>query len=161
MSIFGKMSSAGITINPIGAPVRAIKATGSQAAESFGNLRDLGKSIIDERKRTMTAGEPITNEYIEIGHRVAPAAMKQLAAEHRQAAVWLLACSLGAFASIAVSLLFGYLICLPAVFPAMALYMMSARRAWLSYIIVTGNADCRFNSFLVRYGWGKFAIFGE
>ena len=161
MSIFGKMSSAGITINPIGAPVRAIKATGSRAAESFSNLRDLGKGIIDERKRTMLGGEPITREYIEIGHRVAPAAMKQIAAEHRQAAVWLLACSFGAFTSIAVSLLFGYLMCLPAVFPATALYMMSARRAWLSYIITSGDADCRFNSFLARYGWGKYAIMGE
>lgn len=158
MSVLSEIGKV-VTVNPIGAPLRAIKAVGGEARRMAGDLNAVRKDIVTRQKK-LREGEPITREYVEIANRVVPDAMKEIASEHRQAAVWLLACFFGALSAIAVSLSFGYLFAIPAIFPAMTIYMMSARRAWLSYI-VTVNADCRFNAFLIRYGWGKYAIFGE
>ncbi len=151
----GVMSLAGITFNPVGALLRAGRAARSAAGELSVSARYLKDELVNGAK-AKAEGEELTSEYIEIAARVEPEAWRQISLMHQQAAVWLLACSSAIFISLAISVAFGYLFAVPAIFPCVATYLMAARRAWLSHI-ASSSADSalKFNEFL-----GKYGIFG-
>jgi len=148
----GAMSRAGMTLNPFGALLRAGRAARSAVGELSVSARYLKDELVNGVK-AKTEGEELTSEYIEIAARVQPEAWRQISAMHRQAAVWLLACSLVIFISVATSVAFGYLFAVPAIFPCMSVYFFAARRAWLSHI-ASSSADSalKFNEFLRKYG---------